>query len=408
MHFVSLHRTPDIAFAVVLMVAAMGCGDDTTVDPYDDGGGLGPTDALVPEDAEAPECLSDDDCDNTAPCEAREQCDLATHTCEPTDPLEEGAPCAEDRVCEEGLCVFEIPVDCTTDEDCDDGNSCNGVDYCDQETGTCQVTTCNDGDPCTDAVCQVAGPCLFTFIDEDGDGYAPAVACVNPDLKGGDCDDTKAWVNPGAPEVCDLHFDGRLEEVDNNCDGYDGFAPESGLPNLYFRDRDEDGYGDENEGVACPLAGYVRGHTFGTGSPGAPERRPYDCFDGPNPASVGADVYPGQGRFFTTPYCMQGHAAYDEVSGWFCDDTGSAATPLWDYNCDNLEELQYTQAGLACMCDSGNRIDCDTACSPPSWSASDPPDCGVTAGWTDCYLNYNGTGTGWCAWDFAQRTQGCR
>jgi hypothetical protein len=258
---------------VGLVLALAGCGDHTGPSMNDAGpvSDATPTDADGPgDDAQVPACTSDDDCDNDVPCQARERCDLTTHTCEPIDPLDDGDACAPDRICDDGLCVLEVPTECTTDEDCDDGNSCNGVDFCDTDTGTCQVTTCNDGDPCTDNVCNTDGPCDFLFIDQDGDGYAPAVECTDPALKGGDCDDTKSWVNPGAEEVCDLHFDGRLEEVDNNCDGYDGFAPESGLPNLYFRDRDEDSYGDPNEGVPCPLEGYVRGDTPTTGSPGAP------------------------------------------------------------------------------------------------------------------------------------------
>jgi hypothetical protein len=393
---------------VGLVLALAGCGDHTGPSMNDAGpvSDATPTDADGPgDDAQVPACTSDDDCDNDVPCQARERCDLTTHTCEPTDPLDDGDACAPDRICDDGLCVLEVPTECTTDEDCDDGNSCNGVDFCDTDTGTCQVTTCNDGDPCTDNVCNTDGPCDFLFIDQDGDGYAPAVECTDPALKGGDCDDTKSWVNPGAEEVCDLHFDGRLEEVDNNCDGYDGFAPESGLPNLYFRDRDEDSYGDPNEGVPCPLEGYVRGDTPTTGSPGAPPRRDFDCFDGPNPDSVGADVHPSQGQYFEPPYCVQGAAAYDEVDGWFCDDTESAATPSWDYNCNNMEELLWTETGGFCACSSGERLDCEfpDSCSPPSWSSQTAPDCGVTATWSTCDLV-----SGFCQGGFETRTQRCR
>jgi MYXO-CTERM domain-containing protein len=56
------------------------------------------------------------------------------------------------------------------------------------------------------------------YLDADGDGYgdpsSPIVACEPPDgyvADSTDCDDTRADVNPGAPEVCD--------GVDNCCDG---------------------------------------------------------------------------------------------------------------------------------------------------------------------------------------------
>jgi hypothetical protein len=66
----------------------------------------------------------------------------------------------------------------------------------------------------------IDGGVLLTFFrDEDGDGFGSAVsgtrlACSRPDgfvVSDNDCDDTRADVFPGAPEVCD--------GVDNNCNG---------------------------------------------------------------------------------------------------------------------------------------------------------------------------------------------
>lgn len=62
-----------------------------------------------------------------------------------------------------------------------------------------------------------ATPC---FIDNDEDGYGDQPAEPGRDgpckakhltTRGGDCDDTRRWVYPGAPELCD--------RVDNDCDG---------------------------------------------------------------------------------------------------------------------------------------------------------------------------------------------
>jgi hypothetical protein len=395
-----------LTWILLLGLAFAGCNADANVD-YAHDAAMG--------DADTEEgCLTDDDCNNGNPCETREQCEASTGACVSIDPLDDGDACGDGRVCDAGLCVLAPGTECEIDANCDDGNSCNGVDYCDEATKTCMVTTCNDGDPCTDNVCSTTGPCTFVFIDQDGDGYAPAVACTNPALQGGDCDDTKAYVHPGAPEVCDLHYDGRLEEVDNNCNGYDGFAPESGLPNLYFRDRDEDTYGDANEGIPCPLAGYVRGDTPTTGSPGAPARRPVDCFDGPSPASVGAQVRPGQLSYFEAPYCLQGVAAQDGGGTWSCTDTPAFVLPSWDYDCNGTEELLWTEAGLFCACDTnepgGGMVDCDgnetpPRCTPSSWASATPPGCGVTGSWEHCDLQFDGIT---CIGTLMDRTQRCR
>jgi hypothetical protein len=62
------------------------------------------------------------------------------------------------------------------------------------------------------------------FNDFDGDTYSEC---------GGDCNDTVASIRPGATEICD--------GIDNNCDGS---VDEGGLTRTWYRDLDEDGYGD--------------------------------------------------------------------------------------------------------------------------------------------------------------------
>ena len=62
--------------------------------------------------------------------------------------------------------------------------------------------------------------------DFDGDGVTET---------DGDCDDTRAQVAPGLPEVCDA--------LDNDCNGLADDAPTD--PPVWYRDGDGDLYGDE-------------------------------------------------------------------------------------------------------------------------------------------------------------------
>lgn len=123
--------------------------------------------------------------------------------------------------------------------DCDDDNPeryqgnpevCDGVDNdCDDEV---------DEGPPPDAP-------VWT-MDADGDGYGDDTtavrSCTAPSgavAQGGDCDDGRADVNPGAAEVCDLN------DRDEDCDGFADDADDSVEPDtLWFPDGDFDGFGD--------------------------------------------------------------------------------------------------------------------------------------------------------------------
>jgi len=118
-------------------------------------------------------------------------------------------------------------------------------------------TDCDDTDP-------LEFPGQIWFKDFDGDQYGDGTSlfqCTRPvdyyaaselisvDL---DCDDNNANAFPGNTEVCD--------GVDNNCDG----NIDEGLPlNTYYRDSDNDTYGDPNvttSSCSAP-AGYVLDNT---------------------------------------------------------------------------------------------------------------------------------------------------
>ena len=85
------------------------------------------------------------------------------------------------------------------------------------------------------------------LADYDGDG-APATGPAAL----ADCDDFDDQIHPDAPEICD--------EIDNNCNGLiDGEDSTLVEGEIYFRDRDGDGYGWEDDVIQhCDLpSGYV-------------------------------------------------------------------------------------------------------------------------------------------------------
>ncbi|WP_164020514.1 putative metal-binding motif-containing protein [Pyxidicoccus trucidator] len=137
-----------------------------------------------------------------------------------------------------GALENEKPRECNEEHRCRDGELC--------VEGFCQENPCDGVEPTT----------AYRDADEDGHGVvdaAPEVFCG--DVPAGyatsrdDCDDARAEVHPGLPEVCD--------GLDNDCrEGID-----NGLARTeYFRDADGDGVGVQADSQqSCgPPAGYVQ------------------------------------------------------------------------------------------------------------------------------------------------------
>lgn len=123
-------------------------------------------------------------------------------------------------------CKDDCKFTCKTNADCNDSNACT-TDVCNTAAHTCTNTTisCDDGDACTADSCNQTTGCVYTFIDEDHDGYSPNTCKVGGPYatKGGDCADTGAnasSVNPGVTAYFTTdHSVAGVPAFDYNCSG---------------------------------------------------------------------------------------------------------------------------------------------------------------------------------------------
>ncbi|MBN2800663.1 MAG: putative metal-binding motif-containing protein [Deltaproteobacteria bacterium] len=137
------------------------------------------------------------------------------------------------------------------DTDCDDLDASafpGGEERCDGADNDC------DGQ-----VDEEATDATTWYLDSDRDRYGggvESVGCEGPDGyvdAGGDCDDTRSTVHPGAVETCD--------GADDDCDGQVDEEAVDALP--WYQDLDADGYGDPSVSArACAAPeGYVADDT---------------------------------------------------------------------------------------------------------------------------------------------------
>ncbi|MGE0328976.1 MAG: hypothetical protein AB7S68_42060, partial [Polyangiaceae bacterium] len=225
-------------------------------------------------------CTKDADCDDGNQCNGKETCN-ASRVCEAGNSIscDDGNPCTDDSCvpasgicshegrddglscgsgkiclaqscktsvcgdhyvdsakseeCDDGKdgdnadgCKDDCKFTCKTNADCNDQNACT-TDTCNLATHTCANTaiTCNDSDACTSDTCAPATGCVYTFIDEDHDGYSPNTCKAGGPYanKGGDCRDTgtnAAAVNPGVTAFFTVdHGVPGLKAFDYNCSG---------------------------------------------------------------------------------------------------------------------------------------------------------------------------------------------
>jgi hypothetical protein len=299
---------------------------DGSVDAAGDGadGGL---DAGIPEagaDADAQDAAGD--AHDSEP-DAYVDCTLAPN----------GSACSLGEgmgVCLDGACVKA----CNLDADCDDGNPCNGEETCNLELHGCtpgEPLECDDGHQCTTNGCDPEeNPetgCVFTLIDEDGDGFAPDH--LDCDERGGDCDDSDPDIHPAAERICG-------DGIDNNCLGY---THDEQVP-VWSPDCDGDGYAPSG---ALAIESCTKPATTA------------ECLDWTQRTPSGLSntdcddsnvaVYPGarnstNNGWYTRPYCHGTGMLASGSAGSFSCSTG---TPSWDYDCNGIESKRYTNVNYS-------------------------------------------------------------
>ena len=210
------------------------------------------------------------------------------------------------------------------------------------------------------------GPGTY-YRDDDGDGFGDPgyreEACAPSDGfvdDNSDCDDTRADVNPAAPEVCDP-FD-----VDEDCDGTadDLDADATGLT-TWYADADGDTYGDPALGLTTAACEQPQGFADD----------PDDCDDGRRTVNPESRELCGNGLDddcdgltdgdddgaapvpWYTDLDGDGYGDSAAPLGVICDDPGDAATVGGD--CDDADPSVNPAAGEVWY--DGVDADCDGA-----------------------------------------------
>ena len=188
-------------------------------------------------------CHGDDDCRLTENCMLGGTCNIETHVCEGSTMLDDGYVCGtvpERRICLDGqcndsvcgdgfvdtgggeFCEPEFDENCTDDcqfeceshDQCpDDGNPCNGQEYCDMDAGRCtssdppgEGTQCSEGTE-PRKICR-EGSCLESTC---GDGYVDYGAHPVEE-----CDDGNPVDDDGCDSDCT--YSCRVGTQDVDCD----------------------------------------------------------------------------------------------------------------------------------------------------------------------------------------------
>jgi hypothetical protein len=216
---------------------------------------------------------------------------------------------------------------CTSDDECEDNNLCTGNEICSPST-----STCTSGTPLS---CSDGNICTDDKCDPLKGCYYPL---IDADLDGhaaetlgpcgDDCNDNDKTVYKGAAELCD--------SKDNNCNGQkDELAPN------WYVDCDKDTFAPAGapsvQQCAAPTAPHASCGVTGGWTSTVPTTGTTDCWD------KDAKVRP--------------YSAADDNTAWqTVHITGFPSTAADDdWNCDTTEEKRYTVTSVdsAASCTSG-------------------------------------------------------
>jgi hypothetical protein len=303
---------------------------------------------------EAPEGYveSDDDCNDECPTcfeGATELCDNVDQDCDGT--IDEDLPLLAsyadldgdsfgDPATEEFSCA--IGVGRVRDgEDCDDRSRLthpNAIEICNGIDDNCNV----DIDE---------GALIRVYRDADGDGFgsasAPSDQCTVPrgfTTQAGDCDDNRARVFPGAPEVCDGH--------DNDCDE----DTDEGIATTYYADCDGDGFANTVESH--------RSCTRPTTPPSSCVSRGQWVTREPNEGSIDCDD--------------ENRTAFPGNIAW---STSSRSGGSFDYDCNGISEPQLNVVSNGrCRVQETGPV---RLCRDAGWVGA-VPGCGVSGMYQQC------------------------
>ncbi len=189
-------------------------------------------------------CSSDEACDDGLFCNGVERCLPEAAEADAIGCVRGELPCLAGQRCDDAAdeCVSNCSVLPDADGDGVEAIACGGADCDDTNPNRYpgNVEVCDDAN--VDEDCD---PTTFGQRDGDGDGYVDA-ACCNEDAAGAmrcgdDCSDHRRDMRPGFAETCDF--------LDNDCDG----MVDEGVSLEGFADEDRDLHGDPSTPLtACP------------------------------------------------------------------------------------------------------------------------------------------------------------
>ena len=392
-------------------------------------------------------CVENSDCNDMDVCNGEETCNTETHICEQGTNAQDGFVCGDDprSIClegecgestcgdgfvdtgggegceppDEGNCNSECLIECEDNEDClDDGNECNGEEFCDTDEGVCDRrdpledgTACGDNpetrEICISLTCQES-VCGDEFIDHGAD---PAEECDDGNADQGDgcdndcmyschvetqeveCDDelgcTEDVCNTET-HVCEHNTlsDGTVCrpvagdcDVAETCNGTDAACPSDAFQSDSHECRAAPGACDAAEsctggGPDCPADGYL------------PDS--FVC----RPADGGCDVAescPGDGPDCTTDTFMAGTVECRGVAG-DCDVVENCTGEAADCPEDSFLPGTTVCRSITGNCDVAENCTGDAAGCPTNGFRSDTHVCRTATNECDVSETCSGSG----------------